>query len=304
MKIMVVDDELPALNELANRIQSLIPDGEIHRFLLPREALEQFAELSPDLVFLDIEMPGMKGLELVERMQSVSGNDAEYVFVTAYKHYALDAFDLFAVDYLLKPATTERLQKTINRFKKIARSSESETNTVSICMFGNIEVIGPHGTITWKTKKIAELFAYLLLQRSVSLDSIIEDLFPESTRERGAWYVHTCLYQLRKSLKNVQMDRHVTIAYRNQKYELIINGVETDYERFLCAESPEERIQFYQKGLCEEFDGYWLIPYQRTVTDLYIISLRRAIQSARQQGEEELAHFYQKKIAQIEEEDV
>jgi two-component system LytT family response regulator len=304
LKIMVIDDELPALNELANRIQALIPDGEIHRFSLPREALEHFPELSPDLVFLDIEMPGMKGLELAERMQSVAGNDAEYVFVTAYKHYALDAFDLFAVDYVLKPATTARLRKTLDRFKKIARQGESVTETVSICLFGHVEVVGPGGAITWKTKKIAELFAYFLLQRSVSLDRIIADLFPESTRERGAWYVHTCLYQLRKSLKQVKMDRHVTITYRNQKYELTLNGVETDYQRFLHAESPAERIHLYHKMLCEEFDGHWLIPYQRTITELYSISLIRALQSAREQGDEEMTQYYSGKLAQIQEEDV
>ena len=77
-----------------------------------REALEAIAELEPDLIFLDIQMPGMSGFDVVERLQQ--DNMPLVVFVTAYDEYAVKAFEVHAVDYLLKPIEQERLQQALD----------------------------------------------------------------------------------------------------------------------------------------------------------------------------------------------
>jgi DNA-binding LytR/AlgR family response regulator len=78
------------------------------------DAWDGFLELEPDVVFLDIRMPGLSGLEVAERI----GKLAHVVFVTAYDQYAVDAFDAGAVDYLLKPVQAERLDKAVARIRE------------------------------------------------------------------------------------------------------------------------------------------------------------------------------------------
>lgn len=83
-------------------------------FTNPLEALERVDALKADAAFLDIEMPGMDGLELAGRLMDRQRR-LEVVFVTAYNEYAVEAFELHALDYLLKPVMKERLQKTMRR---------------------------------------------------------------------------------------------------------------------------------------------------------------------------------------------
>lgn len=80
------------------------------------DALRLIDEEAPDVVFLDIRMPGMTGLDVAARLAS-GGRPPRIVFVTAYDQHAVDAFELSAVDYLLKPASQERLQKTVAKLK-------------------------------------------------------------------------------------------------------------------------------------------------------------------------------------------
>ncbi|MGH8673219.1 MAG: LytR/AlgR family response regulator transcription factor, partial [Burkholderiales bacterium] len=86
------------------------------------EAVEQTAALLPDLVFLDIRMPGMTGIEAAREIAALAPGDGaaapEIVFVTAYDEYAIEAFEQGVVDYLLKPADRERLAITVERIRK------------------------------------------------------------------------------------------------------------------------------------------------------------------------------------------
>ncbi len=87
-------------------------------------ALEAIAALKPDIAFLDIQMPGLTGLDVAEALRATSPTTA-IVFVTAYHQYAIDAFEKGAVDYVLKPIAPARLTETINRLKSRASASVS-----------------------------------------------------------------------------------------------------------------------------------------------------------------------------------
>ena len=112
--ILIAEDE-PLMRE---RLQTMLalawPEA---RIVLVAEngndAWDGFLEHEPDVVFLDIRMPGLSGLEVAERI----GTRAHVVFVTAYDQYAVDAFDTGAVDYLLKPVQAERLQRALARLR-------------------------------------------------------------------------------------------------------------------------------------------------------------------------------------------
>src|SRR5688572_28801703 len=111
IRTIIVDDEELARRGLAIRLQQ-IPDIE----LLARcsdgpEALTAIEDFGPDLIFLDIEMPGMSGFDVVRRMQA--DEMGLVIFVTAYDQYAVDAFEVHAVDYVVKPIEDRRLQAAI-----------------------------------------------------------------------------------------------------------------------------------------------------------------------------------------------
>jgi DNA-binding LytR/AlgR family response regulator len=115
--VLVVDDEPPARRRL-RRMLERIPDvsvcGEAADGV---EALERIAALSPDLVLLDVRMPGLDGIELASRGAGLP----PIVFTTAYDEYALRAFDVAAVDYLLKPVRAERLRAAVVRGRERAQ---------------------------------------------------------------------------------------------------------------------------------------------------------------------------------------
>ena len=124
LRAIIVDDEQLARRGLAVRLQDLPEVDIVAECGNGEEALNAVAELSPDLLFLDIQMPGMDGFEVVERLQ---GDDMPMVvFITAYNEYAVDAFKVHAIDYVLKPVEDDRLHEAVQRAAQL-RSQ----NTVS-----------------------------------------------------------------------------------------------------------------------------------------------------------------------------
>ncbi len=114
MRALIADDEPHLAHYLRDQLAILWPQLEIVH--IARNGIEAAAcirELDPDLAFLDIQMPGLNGLEVA---QGIEGN-TRVVFVTAYDEYALQAFEHAALDYVLKPLSNERLARTLDRIK-------------------------------------------------------------------------------------------------------------------------------------------------------------------------------------------
>ena len=110
-RTLIVDDELPARQRLIRMladIESVTVVGEAHDGL---RAIELTEQLRPDLILLDIQMPGLSGFEVLEAL----AHPPLVIFVTAYDEYAIRAFEVNALDYLLKPFSRERLQRAIHR---------------------------------------------------------------------------------------------------------------------------------------------------------------------------------------------
>ncbi len=113
IRAIVADDESLARKGLAMRLQEFDRVEVVAACQNGRETVEAVNAHDPDLVFLDIQMPGMNGFEVIEKMQS--DNMPLVVFVTAYDAFAVDAFKVHAVDYLLKPIEQERLEQAVQR---------------------------------------------------------------------------------------------------------------------------------------------------------------------------------------------
>ncbi|MEM6263090.1 MAG: LytTR family DNA-binding domain-containing protein [Bacteroidota bacterium] len=116
IKTLIADDELPARNKMKRLLDKIKEVELIHVAENGIDALEMIQELKPDLVFLDIEMPGMNGLEVVENLEIK--RMPVIVFATAYNEHAIKAFELNACDYLLKPFNEERLRECLEKVYK------------------------------------------------------------------------------------------------------------------------------------------------------------------------------------------
>lgn len=124
MRALLVDDERLARVEFT-RLLEKFPDIEIiGEASNGEEAIEKIEELNPDLVFLDIQMPGMTGFEVLEHLHIVPN----IIFVTAYDEYALKAFEVNALDYVLKPVELNRLEKAIEKVKSETKSNSNLTD--------------------------------------------------------------------------------------------------------------------------------------------------------------------------------
>lgn len=115
LRALVVDDEAPARAALRHRLAAAEGVEVVGEAADPDQALEGVAELRPDVVFLDVEMPRGGGFEVVERLPEE--NPPLVVFVTAYDRYALEAFEARALDYVLKPVSTDRLEAALERVR-------------------------------------------------------------------------------------------------------------------------------------------------------------------------------------------
>lgn len=115
MKTLIIDDERLARNELRRLLENFPKVDIIGEAANADEALPMIDDLQPDLLFLDIQMPGKNGFEL---LQSIEGRTPEVVFTTAYDEYAIKAFEFNALDYLLKPVDLARLSEAIHRVEE------------------------------------------------------------------------------------------------------------------------------------------------------------------------------------------
>jgi two-component system, LytTR family, response regulator LytT len=122
---VVVDDELLACDELAYLLKDFPEVEVIARGSNGLEAVDLIRKLEPELVFLDVNMPGLDGLGVVRRLHELDAELPHFIFVTAYDQYAVEAFRLEAMDYLLKPVERGRLAETIERARRVIQDKKA-----------------------------------------------------------------------------------------------------------------------------------------------------------------------------------
>ncbi len=124
LSILIVDDEAPARDRL-RRLLSELPAYEVAgEASSGHEALGRIAALKPDIVLLDISMPGMDGMALAQNMQR-SGMQPAVIFCTAFQNQALEAFEAEAIDYLVKPVRSERLEQALDKARRYLGNREA-----------------------------------------------------------------------------------------------------------------------------------------------------------------------------------
>ena len=148
LKILIVDDESLARDRLRSIIEELDAGQIIGEANNGQQALEVIQKEDPDIVLMDIRMPGMDGIEAAKHVTNLEHPPA-VIFTTAYGDYALDAFDAHAMDYLLKPIRKERLQEAITRVRtlsqpkinSIQKDLQKTRTHISAVLQGNLQLV-------------------------------------------------------------------------------------------------------------------------------------------------------------------
>lgn len=234
IKAVLIDDERPALKEIEYLLKDKASIEISGMYTNPLKAMDEIDNLSPQVVFLDINMPQMKGIDVASRLLERCP-EIDIVFVTAYDQYAIEAFELHALDYILKPVSKERFDKTIQRIVNKVRDKvpQKVKKSLSIKTFGSF-CAGWSGEepIKWRTEKTRELFAFLLHHagREVMKYEILEDVFYDMDIEKAVHQLHNGIYYIRKTLQEYGVARNQITIQGN--YMLKLDDVEVDSLRF------------------------------------------------------------------------
>lgn len=305
MKAILIDDENPALMQLERLIEA---DGRVRvagKYTQAQSAMEHLEAEKAEVIFLDIEMPEMNGLEAAERLRMIDP-DVLIVYVTAYNHYAVEAFERNALDYLLKPVEPERLAKTVNRLEAqllLQKSAvqEKDSKEPMILCFKQLswnENQGAGGEIKWRTQKAQEMFAFLVHHRNkrVTKEIILRTLWPELPVDKAVTQLHTSVYQVRKILKSRGSGIRVDYAY--DSYRLVMGNVQTDVDLFQQVagrqevvtlrewESLDRALSLYRGDYLEEHDYFWAKPLAEELRLKFIKASLLSVEYERKTGKE------------------
>jgi two-component system LytT family response regulator/two-component system response regulator LytT len=132
--VLLADDERLALDELAYLLQDYTDVEIAGTASNGLEAVERIEEFEPDVVFLDVQMPGLDGMGVIRRIRESGAYQPYFIMATAYEHYAVEAFRLEALDYLLKPFEKDRLAESIARARKFLAERAKSTPTESLAV--------------------------------------------------------------------------------------------------------------------------------------------------------------------------
>ncbi|MDW0108709.1 BTAD domain-containing putative transcriptional regulator [Sporosarcina aquimarina] len=280
IRALIVDDEHLALQHLEKQLQKTGNVLLVAKYSNTTSFLKDLKRLEFDVAFIDIEMPGLSGLDLADLITDWNPY-VIIVFVTAFRDYAVQAFELDSTDYLLKPVIQERLEKTIQRIQsrldvqtieKESLLTNSQSNSVQITCFNEFNVYHHDEVVKWKTVKVKELFGLLLsqLNKHVQRDVIIESLWPDIEFERAKIQLHTTMSYLRKKLTT--WDNRNTVHFSHGSYVLNLFEFDCDVNRFqeIVETSPnvtDDNIGQFEKAVEEytgdymETNGYeWAVP--------------------------------------------
>ena len=234
MRAIAVDDELYMLEALEEAVRASSDIDQVERFNTCSAALAYATENPIDIAFLDINMRGIGGLGLAEKLIELQPQ-CKIVFCTGYGEYAVSAFQLHVSGYLMKPITAEAVQKEIDHIKGI-RATEK---LLTIKCFGNFEVLYNGEILPFKRKKTKELLAVLVDRDGAGMTArqICAILFPnDSDDTKNAAYLRQLMLDLKNTLKSIRAEdvlRHDTPYYR-----IDTNLVRCDYHSFLETGKP------------------------------------------------------------------
>ena len=235
MIAIAVDDEVLMLGALVSAINASPDITSVSKFSDCEEALEFVRNNAVEIAFLDINMRGMGGLSLAEKIIASRPN-CKIVFCTGYEEYAIPAFKLHASGYLMKPISAEDVQAEIDNIKGV----RNREKPLTVKCFGNFEVYANNEKVMFKRLKSKELFAFLIDRRGAGMTAkqICSVLFPDDTDDaKNAAYLRQLVLDLKNTLKAAGADG--VLCHETPCYRIDTGLIKCDYISHLETGKPE-----------------------------------------------------------------
>lgn len=271
MRAILVDDEQLALDFMEHNLNQIGNVEIIGKYLNPLIAKEAILDAAVDVAFLDINLPEMTGLELAEVLLE-SNPYLLVIFVTAYDRYAIEAFELNALDYIVKPVNIDRLKMTISRVESLLENqvnrSALKSNTLHINVCEQLLIKNSSGElerVSWRTTRAQEMFLFLLHNQDkfIRKSLLIELFWPDFEKERAYSQLYSTIYQIRKTL--LRFEGHFEIKNTTEGYHFEIKDVAIDiveWEKQIKQAPPlsTKTVNHYIK-IMESYTGPYLVDH-------------------------------------------
>ena len=235
MIAIAVDDEALMLGALVAAVEASPDIASVAKFSDCEAALEYVKSNPADIAFLDINMRGMGGLALAEKI--VAARPAcKIVFCTGYEEYAIPAFKLHASGYLMKPISAEDVQVEIDNIKGV----RAQEKLLTVKCFGDFEVYAKNEKLVFKRLKTKELFAFLVDRKGAGMTAkqICVALFPDDMDDtKNSAYLRQLIMDLKNTLKAVGAES--VLCHETPCYRVDTSLIKCDYISYLETGKPE-----------------------------------------------------------------
>lgn len=234
MKVIAVDDERLALNNIVKLLRQVLPDAEVLPFGTPGDAFDYLSRNAVDIAFLDIEMGGLNGIALGKRCKELCPK-VNIIFVTGYSEYMMEAFRLHASGYLMKPVLLEDLKAELQNLRH--PTPKQGARRVRIQTFGFFEIFVDNKPLPLPRRKCRECLAYLVDRRGARVTTReLASILWEGQEMTRTIQNHTLkiISDLVKSLQNVGLTELVLKSRGD--IALNVDMVDCDYYQALDGE--------------------------------------------------------------------
>lgn len=290
MRAIIVDDEPLILDVFENMLLEMDAITVVGKYTDPFEAIDQAVLKEADIAFLDIEMPDLNGMDVASILKRLDP-DINIVFVTAHSDYAVRAFELDAIDYLTRPVQKHRLEETLKRINARSSVQEQVTTGKMVCCFSSLSFLTENSkeplNPRWRTKRTQEIFAYLLFNTNekVRKDLLVDMFWPESNWNQGIAQLYSTIYQIRKTLKDVNFE--IEIESKENYYLLKLNNIKVDFhewEKAIDTLGPINQdtiyehiatIKLYTGNFLETHNYSWAANEQKRLRSTWIYHVRK-----------------------------
>ena len=237
MRILLVDDEKLQLTRLEESVKSVLPTADIVSYTNPVLALNENKKQKIDIAFLDIEMPGLNGIQLAKSLKGINPK-INIVFVTAFNRFALDAMKIHASGFVTKPVNEEKVFEEINGLRYPVELTP--TKKLQIKCFGNFEVFHNGQPLKFTYSKSKELFAYLVDREGFAIN--INELNAVLWEEDHTSYLRNLISDIQKTLAAIGAS-DVFIKRHNECY---IDTTKVDCDAYEYKNNNPEAIRMYR----------------------------------------------------------
>lgn len=263
IRVLIIDDEPLALKMMKDLLEQYDCIEIVGCFTEYSDAIDYTDLDTISAIFIDIQLADINGIDAGHSLKELN-RSIDIIFVTSYEHYTLEAFEVFATDYLLKPVFKERLDKTINQlmYKHNLTKDDQNRKKLAVTCFNQLNLLDSNGRpIKWRTAKTGELAAFLLHNKGefINRDIIIESLW-ENNKDVDR-LLYTTVYYLRKTFKKLGFNSIVIL--KNSSYKISLDSFTIDfirYERYLKSptiETMEKAVTLYRGDYFYSSDYQW-----------------------------------------------